>query len=144
MEEFETLRGSVARRRAEPVGVEAEDGGKPPCAQEGFEEDAPRVAPAVSSAEKENGLGSPSSTGPDDKGGVAVMVLGNCTGAGAGAGAPGDSGWAVRGVSRYAGAYGVCEPCCCSLLRSWVCIFRGWLAEVLMAVTGVALSMAVT
>lgn len=89
----------MARRREAPVGVEADDGGKPPpCAQEGPEAPFAGV-PAVSSAEKENGLGSLSSTGPDDNGGVAVMVLGNCTGAGAIA--PGDSGWAVSGVSRY-------------------------------------------
>lgn len=36
-------------------------------------------APAVSAAEKEKGLVSFSSTGPDDSGGVAVMVLGKCT-----------------------------------------------------------------
>lgn len=88
----------MARRREVPVGVEADEGGKPLGAQEGPEA-VPSAAPAVSSAEKENGLGSLSSTGPDDRGGVAVMVLGNCTGAGAIA--PGDSGWAVSGVSRY-------------------------------------------
>lgn len=79
----------MARRREVPVGVEADDGGKLPGAQEGPDA-PPSAAPAVSSAEKENGLGSLSSTGPDDRGGVAVMVLGNCTGAGAIA--PGDSG----------------------------------------------------
>lgn len=87
----------MARRREEPVGVEADEGWKPPNAQE-RPAGAPPAAMAVSSAEKENGLGSVSSTGPEESGGVAVMVLGNWTGTGAAA--PGESGWAVSGVSR--------------------------------------------
>lgn len=102
----------MARRRPVPVGIVADAGESDvDGVVAGFDSDADAdddAALAVSAAEKENGLVSFSSTGPDDSGGVAVMVLGSCID---GAAIPGDSGCAVRGVSGYVEAYGVCDPC---------------------------------